>query len=498
MKNYDNIETQKAIPDASSMIETFRAIGYNLETAIADIIDNSISAGAKNIYINRIWKGGESIITIKDDGCGMNGNDIVRALRPGSQNPLQNREETDLGRFGLGLKTASFSQCRKLSVLSKKKDYVPVYWSWDLDYVEKVNEWNLIKWIPEGYDHELDSQESGTLVIWTDLDRILPLNTLESDENAHRKFSSSLNRVREHISMTFHRFIEKKQIKIFWCDEEILPWNPFIPFPKENYTNTPQPEEMLVGGGSIKGYVLPHKSRVSESAYKAGEGMNGYPAQQGFYVYRGERLLLAGDWLGLFRKEEHYKLVRIQIDLPNTLDTKWQIDIKKSQAKPPVACRDQIEQYAKLIRKAGEDVFRHRGKILKKRAGQDFQPLWLDKKQGNKWFFVINRDHLMIQSIKNMAQNDPDKAIDSLLKFIEESIPTKAIYVKESHEDSTDVDKQEVQREPFSNFDINLVRQLLNQMYNNQLASGKTSDQAKALLKTIEPFNNFEDIIEEL
>jgi hypothetical protein len=122
----------------------------------------------------------------------------------------------------------------------------------------------------------------------------------------------------------------------------------------------------------------------------------------------------------------------------------------------------------------------------------------LDKKQGNKWFFVINRDHLMIQSIKNMAQNDPDKAIDSLLKFIEESIPTKAIYVKESHEDSTDVDKQEVQREPFSNFDINLVRQLLNQMYNNQLASGKTSDQAKALLKTIEPFNNFEDIIEEL
>lgn len=137
--NYDHIETQKAIPDASSMIETFRAIGYNLETAVADIIDNAISAEAKNIYIERIWHGGKSIITIKDDGHGMNEEELINAMRPGAQNPLAERAENDLGRFGLGLKTASFSQCRKLSVMSKKKNSGSAFWSWDLDYVAFSN-----------------------------------------------------------------------------------------------------------------------------------------------------------------------------------------------------------------------------------------------------------------------------------------------------------------------------------------------------------------------
>lgn len=496
--NYNNIETQRAIPDASSMIETFRAIGYNIETAVADIIDNSISAEAKNIYIERIWRGGKSIITIMDDGHGMNGAELINAMRPGAQNPLAERAETDLGRFGLGLKTASFSQCRKLSVLSKKKDYAPVFWSWDLDYVAQTNEWNLIRWIPEEYLHALDNQKSGTIVIWTDLDRVLPLTTSETDENAKRKFSNYLERVKQHIAMTFHRFIEDKSVKIYWCGNVIEPWNPFFPCSDENHTDTPAPQESISGGGIIKGFVLPHKSRVSEYAYKAGEGMNGYPAQQGFYVYRGKRLLLAGDWLGIFRKEEHYKLVRIQIDLPNTLDTNWQIDIKKSKATPPAACRDQIEQYAKKIRSVGEDVFRHRGKILKQRAGQDFQPLWLDKTKGGRWSFVVNRDHLLVKNIKELAKSEPYKAIDTLLKFIEESIPTKAIYVKETHEETKDADKQEIQKEPFSDIDMNLIRQMLLQIFNNQINSGKTPEQAKILLKTIEPFNNYEDLIEEL
>ena len=495
--NYNNIEIQKAIPNASSLIETFRAIGYNLETAVADIIDNSISANAKNIYIERIWHGGKSIITFKDDGCGMNGEELINAMRPGTINPLNERSDNDLGRFGLGLKTASFSQCRKLSVLSKKKGYAPIFWTWDLDYVAQTNEWNLIKWIPEEYNNSLDNQDSGTIVIWTDLDRILPLSTLEADENAKIKFSNSLNRVKQHVGMTFHRFIEEKNVNIYWCGNIIEPWNPFFPCPDENFTDTPEPQEDLYGGGTIKGYVLPHKSRISQHSYQIGEGINGYPAQQGFYIYRGKRLLLAGDWLGIFRKEEHYKLVRIKIDLPNSLDTNWQIDIKKSKATPPIGCKDQIEQYAKRIRKVGEEVFRHRGKILKHRAGQNFQPLWLDKTKGGKWSFIINRDHLLISNLKEMAKKEPTKAIDTLLKFIEESIPTKAIYLKETHDEAKDFENQEIQKEPFSDIDINLIKQTLFQIFSNQINQGKTPEQAKSLLKTIEPFNNFEDLIEE-
>lgn len=497
--NYDNIDIQQATPNASSMIETFRAIGYNLETAVADIIDNSISADAKNIYIERYWRGGQSIITIKDDGHGMNGAELINAMRPGAQNPLEERAETDLGRFGLGLKTASFSQCRKLSVLSKKKGYAPIYWSWDLDYVAQVNEWNLIRWIPEEYRNALDDQESGTLVIWSDLDRVVSKATPETDEKAKMKFSRSLGRVKQHIAMTFHRFIEDKTVQIYWCGDPISPWNPFFPFPNnERLTDEPEPEESLAGGGTIKGYVLPHKSRISEQAYRAGEGINGYPAQQGFYVYRGKRLLLAGDWLGIFRKEEHYKLVRIKIDLPNTIDTNWQIDIKKSKATPPTNCRDQIEQYAKKIRSEGEKVFRHRGKILRHYAGQEFQPLWLDKTKGGKWSFVINREHLLIKNAKELAKEKPEQAIDMLLRFIEESIPTKAIYVKETHEETKEVDKQETQKEPYSDFDIDIIKKMLQVIYNNQINSGRTREQAKALLKTVEPFNNYEDLIDEL
>ncbi|MDR1171220.1 MAG: ATP-binding protein [Bacteroidales bacterium] len=487
--DYNKYKKAEAIPDASSMVETFRAIGYSLETAIADIIDNSISAQAKNIYINRIWRGGKSYITIKDDGAGMNSKEIIQAMRPGAQNPLSDRPETDLGRFGLGLKTASFSQCRKLSVLSKRKDYASAYWSWDLDYVAQSDKWELLQWIPEEFTNELDNLLSGTLVVWSDLDRILPRQTAATDENAKRKFSALLDKVKNHIAMIFHRFIEEKAIKIFWGENEIEAWNPFCI--NENKTQE-QPTENINGSVRMKGYVLPHKNNFStEQAYKKAEGINGYPGMQGFYVYRSKRLLLAGDWLGLFRKEEHYKLVRIQIDLPNSLDSDWQIDIKKSKAYPPAVCREQLESYAKSVRSIGSEVYRHRGKILRQRAGHNFQPLWLDKAKDGKWFFVINREHSMIQDLKMLAKSKPEQAIETLLKFLEEAIPTKKIYISEAQ-------GEETQKTPFSDMDTNIIKQTLTLMFDNQIAQGKTPVQAKAYLKTIEPFNNYEDLIEEL
>lgn len=208
---YEGFEIQEAIPEASSMIETFRAIGYNLETAVADIIDNSITACAKQIIIQRYWDGGNSIISIKDDGMGMTNEDLIHAMRPGAQNPLVERDEKDLGRFGLGLKTASFSQCRKLTVLSKKNG-ITSFWTWDLDFVAKCKKWNLIHWCPEAFKNSLDDVESGTIVIWSELDRIIPLNVDKMDQVAKERFSMALQKVREHIAMTFHRFILEKNI----------------------------------------------------------------------------------------------------------------------------------------------------------------------------------------------------------------------------------------------------------------------------------------------
>ena len=137
------------------------------------------------------------------------------------------------------------------------------------------------------------------------------------------------------------------------------------------------------------------------------------------------------------------------------------------------------------------EVYRHRGKILKKKAGENFQPLWLEKKKGNKWSFVVNRENQLIKDLQEEAKINPAPAINKLLRIIEESIPTPTIYVKQSSE-------EELQKEPFSDMDISLIKEMLTRMYDNQIASGQTSDQAKAVLKTIEPFNNYEELIEEL
>lgn len=485
--DYSQYKTVSAVPEASSMIETFRAIGYNIETAIADIIDNSISANAKNVWVNFEWLGSKTWLSIKDDGFGMNDSELIQAMRPGSKNPLQDRESKDLGRFGLGLKTASFSQARKLTVISKKSDYNSVYWTWDLDFVNQTGKWELIKYLPdEKFEKDLSHLLSGTIVIWNDIDRVVK-NFKQDDNKALDKFLLIMEQVKKHLSMVFHKFMESGKIKIYFQDQKIEPWNPFL---LDEPSTQIFPEEKIQNGlVKIEGYVLPHKSKISEEKYKQAEGAKGWNEQQGFYIYRNERLLLAGDWLGLFRKEEHYKLTRIQIELPNTLDAEWQIDIKKSVARPPLIFREQIKAYAMKARAQAVEVYRHKGKNVKPIVGQKFVPLWIDHKRGDKWFYKINREHPVIEKVKEEARNELNKAIEMLIKFIEETIPTKSIFIKES-------EVPELQGKPFEGIDQEIIRNTMQAMYSNLIGQGKTDEQAKAIIANIEPFNNFVHFLE--
>lgn len=485
--DYSQYKTVSAVPEASSMIETFRAIGYNIETAIADIIDNSISANAKNVWVNFEWLGSKTWLSIKDDGFGMNDSELIQAMRPGSKNPLQDRESKDLGRFGLGLKTASFSQARKLTVISKKSDYNSVYWTWDLDFVNQTGKWELIKYLPdEKFEKDLSGLVSGTIVIWNDIDRVVK-NFKQDDNKALDKFLLIMEQVKKHLSMVFHKFMESGKINIYFQDQKTEPWNPFL---LDEPSTQIFPEEKIQNGlVTIEGYVLPHKSKISEEKYKQAEGAKGWNEQQGFYIYRNERLLLAGDWLGLFRKEEHYKLTRIQIELPNTLDAEWQIDIKKSVARPPLIFREQIKAYAMKVRAQAVEVYRHKGKNVKPIVGQKFVPLWIDHKRGDKWFYKINREHPVIEKVKEEARNEPNKAIEMLIKFIEETIPTKSIFIKES-------EVPELQGKPFEGIDQEIIRNTMQAMYSNLIGQGKTDEQAKAIIANIEPFNNFVHFLE--
>lgn len=489
MVNLSQYQTTPAIPEASSMIETFRAIGYSIETAVADIIDNAISADAKNIWINIDWKGSETWLAIKDDGIGMNNEELINAMRPGSKHPLEERKDNDLGRFGLGLKTASFSQCRKLTVISKKNNEACSYWTWDLDFVNETGRWELIRYIPSPeFEHEMSSLSSGTLVVWNDIDRLCN-NLSASDSKALEKFLQTMELVKKHLAMVFHRYIENRKIKIWFQDRELTAWNPFMP--DEPATQSFPEEPLFNGCVTVKGFILPHKSKLSDDKFRQGEGTKGWNGHQGFYIYRNERLLVAGDWLGLFRKEEHYKLSRIAIDLPNNLDAEWQIDIKKSVARPPVILKDQLKAYAVKLRSQAVEVYRHRGKTVRQLPGQSFVPFWREHKRGNTWLHVINRDHPIIEKIKLQAENNPDKAIELLLRFVEETIPIKSIYIKEAEE-------EDQQAKPFEGANNQPIQDLMIQIYETLIIEGRTKEQAKAVIVNLEPFNHFPELIETL
>lgn len=488
MPDYSKYKTTTAEPEASSMIETFRAIGYSIQGAVADIIDNSISAGAKQIWIDFEWEGSNTWLAIKDNGCGMNSGELIKAMRPGSKNPNDERTSKDLGRFGLGLKTASFSQCRKLCVVSKISDAKPVFWTWDLDFVNETGKWDLVQYLPEKFHNALEELSSGTVVIWNDLDRLVK-HVNENDQAALAKFLQIMEQVKKHLAMVFHRFIENNRIKIFFQQREIEAWNPFL---IDDAATQKFPEEPVHNNRvRLRGFVLPYKSKLTEEEFRKAEGPRGWNEQQGFYIYRNERLLLAGDWLGMFRKEEHYKLARIVVDLPNNLDSEWQIDIKKSVARPPLALRDQLKAYATKVRAQAVEVYRHKGRVLQRKySSTEFHTVWLEKIRHGKRFYQINREHPLINNLLN-SSNSAQPELSALLKFIEETVPVPLITIKES-------EQPELQGQPFEETDQEPVRKTMKQMYDRLLSEGRSDDQAKSIILNIEPFYLFPQFIEYL
>jgi hypothetical protein len=487
MIDYSLYKSSPAEPEASSMIETFRAIGYSLEAAIADIVDNSISAYAKNVWIDYDWKGPATIISIVDDGKGMTNDELINAMRPGSRHPLEKREVNDLGRFGLGLKTASFSQCRKFTVISKPKDGNVSFWCWDIDYVTLAKSWSLINYCPDNsFETSINKLNSGTTVIWWELDRITQDTSSDSDESVD-KFLKIMEDVKNHLSMVFHRFISDG-LNIYFRGRKVEPWDPFM-IGSDGIQVKP---EMKLDSGKIilKGYVLPHRSKLSAEEYEKGKGpKDSWTAHQGFYVYRNKRLLVAGDWLGFFKKEVHYDLCRIFVDIPNNVDDDWQIDIKKSIARPPLRFREQIHSVAKDVRAQALEVYRHKGKVLRKRfSSEEYHQLWEERKRHGKRFYKLNRSHPLIAEL--FSKSDSLKSeFEKVLQFIEETIPVPLITLQENENLSP-------HGQPFEGIDQEPVRKTMIAMYESLIRNGKSSKEAKAIILNIEPFNFFPHYLE--
>ena len=433
---------EEVAPNPSSMIESMRATGYTLPTAVADLIDNSISAHAGNVWLTFNWLGETSWVRVADDGEGMSEETLRDAMRLGSRHPSMERDAHDLGRFGLGLKTASLSQCRRLTVASKTEgSRVRHVRRWDLDHLARkdVKGWQLLTFAASGSEERLEVPEienRGTVVLWEETDRLVHEAT---EPEANRSyFLRQVESVEHHLAMVFHRYLGgvRPRIQIQLNGQPIKPWDPFL----EGHPSTqafPTDPIRLPGIAEVvhvKGFVLPHKDRLGTEDHSAASGPAGWNAQQGFYVYRNERLILPGSWLGLgkgksWTKEEHYKLARIRIDIPNSMDHLWELDVKKSTASPPAAIRDRLHNLASAVRTRAREVFAHRGRYGTRPRRDALERPWKVVRRGATTGYRIVRKHPLVQSISRRVDDDLREEFDAMLTIIEETVPVQQIWL---------------------------------------------------------------------
>lgn len=407
---------------AKALLTGLRAIGYNFSTAVADIIDNSISACASEIKIYSDPLETEPYFCILDNGCGMNAQELDNAMLPGSDRENKTDCKLELGRFGLGLKSASLSQCREFTVASKKYGKIRAM-SFDLDVIEKENKLMLkqlnsdeIKQLPQ--ISELDTYETGTLVIWTKFDKIESLA-----KNFEDSFRSVVAESKKHVELVFHRFYNK--IAIYYNNKRIEKRDPFL-LDSVGRQQTGRISNIIIDGSEI--IVIPYTLPFANTLTSEEKALLGNPKsifdEQGFYLYRNERLISWGSWMHMGIRSELNKLARIQVDIPSTLDSVWMLDVKKSSAKIPDKIKDRIKM-------AVEDSI-VRSKRTTKFPGVKEQSvtckMWdrINEHEG-KVRYQINREAPAIVALNDAIGETEKELLEIVLSQVESYLPKYSI-----------------------------------------------------------------------
>lgn len=362
---------EQVVPAAARTISSLRDVGYELPQAIADLVDNSVSAGATTVSVDLHFDGTDSWIRIADDGCGMDTATLTESLRYGSARDYQG---DDLGKFGFGLKTASTSQCRRVVVASRRaleRARVEVR-ALDLGHIERTNRWEIL--IVEPADrpaHLLEPLQNttGTVVLWEDLDRILDYKDPWGSW-AKRKLLDRAEAIAEHLGMVFHRFLNGQvrghKLKILVNGSAVDAWDPFC---VDEKATTALPEhdfrvasESGMGIVHVSPYVLPDKAEFSDTAaWQRATGPLKWNRQQGLYIYRANRLVQWGGWSRIRTIDEHTKLARVALDFTPNLDAAFGINISKAIVKLPVDLRDDIEPVIAQVARIAQQRYRKGG-----------------------------------------------------------------------------------------------------------------------------------------
>jgi len=357
-------------PSPERLVESLTSLGHSFSTAVADLLDNSIEAGSSEISIYVRFEGERSTVRISDNGRGMNIETMKEAMRFGTR---RDYDLSDLGKFGLGLKTASLSQCRKLTVASRtssdESDICAM--SWDMEYLEKSKEWAVLQIQENDLDENILRplrKNTGTVVYWSQIKDIFEYKDPKSGW-AKRRMSSMCRELENYLAMVFHRFLkgeeEGRTVKIKLNGNDIKAWDPFAR--NEQHTTPFPPISLMVKEGSvedrvvIKPYILPRRDKFSsQEAFNIASGPANWNQQQGFYIYRAGRMIQSGGWCNMRTADEHTKLARIALYFPPSLDDVFNINIAKMKVDFPDSLKEQIKSDVAKVVKYAQTVYRQK------------------------------------------------------------------------------------------------------------------------------------------
>lgn len=363
-------EVDEVIPSARRLIQSLRDMGYDFAAAVADLVDNSIAASASLVAIDVEFDGDDSWVRIADNGGGMTPPQLREGLRYGSEREY---DEKDLGKFGLGLKTASLSQCQRLSVASRTNSQradITAY-CWDLGHIQKTNRWEILRVDHNGLAPAIRAplkETTGTVVLWQRLDRILGYKH-PYGETARKRLSAMCRDLEAHLAMVFHRFLSGKvagkKLKILVNGNRIQPWDPFARTEAKTKTlslvRLKLEHEGVTGEVRIEPFILPHQEEFSSpEAFRRASGPLNWNQQQGFYIYRADRLIQSGGWCRLRTADEHTKLARVALSFLPALDEAFRINVAKMRVQLPPQIREQVEQALRPLIKISQETYRKR------------------------------------------------------------------------------------------------------------------------------------------
>lgn len=428
-------------PDPRSHIKTLSRIGYTFNSAVADVLDNSIAADASRISIFSPPGQENPFVSINDNGHGMGFDELINNMRIGCKDPDYHRSDGDLGRFGSGMKTASFSQARQLTVISKRRGEPRVAARWDLDEIDRTNTWSLQVFSDgefneiEGFDAAV-TEHHGTQVIWHKLTFIEHgSHALDSDS----ELAAKLHNLSKHVALYFHRFMTGANSRIFELNgAPIAPTDPFAES-EPGYQEGPSSKMRCKGGHIlIKTHVLPLIQNMTPELLSKLGGASGITQAQGIYLYREKRLIIAGGWLGMGRSTQLGALARVQVDIPSTLDAQWSTDVKKESLEIPARVKSSLKKFMADPVKRSKKVYNYKGKI------EVVNKYWrISEDENNKVItYQIDPENSALKSTIENLKPENRLVFLNYLKHLSATLPINHIYEKMS-ERPKDVSQEE-------------------------------------------------------